>query len=424
MSNTITKKITALVFIFVSTCIAWMILGTAIKTRTMSYDQRLKGEVGDLWGTSEYQFAPECNYSYEVEKEITDKDNKTIKRKETIRGRLPISGSDIDVGLSLEYRKKGLLWYSTYLVNFDGSYTLVNDMDTTLNVYFLHKFSSGETQYDDFHIFLDDNEVEDLKWGDMGVGATTTLPPGKSVRFRVVYRSRGQDEWTYYFGDGSTMEVRDFVMSVNTDFTEVDFPSGSVSPTKKEETSGGMILTWEYAKQITSKHISILLPKKLNPGPLVGKITFFAPVSLFFFFFILFMITTIREIKIHPMNFFFLACAFFSFHLLFSYLVDHLSINISFGISSVVSLFLVVSYLRLVVGMRFACVEAGVSQLVYLILFSYSFFFKGYTGLIITIASIITLFIFMQMTGRIDWGEKFATVELKKGENKGTRKSI
>ena len=78
-------------------------------------------------------------------------------------------------------------------------------------------------------------------------------------------------------------------------------------------------------------------------------------------------------------------------------------------ISSIVSVTLVVSYLRLVVGMRFAALEAGTAQLVYLVLFSYAFFWRGFTGLAITITAIITLFVVMQATGRIRWSERFAT---------------
>jgi hypothetical protein len=73
-----------------------------------------------------------------------------------------------------------------------------------------------------------------------------------------------------------------------------------------------------------------------------------------------------------------------------------------------VSVFLVVTCARLVVGMRFAAVELRLAQLIYLVLFSYAFFFKGFTGLSITIGSILTLFVVMQMTGRIRWEEKFA----------------
>jgi inner membrane protein involved in colicin E2 resistance len=122
----------------------------------------------------------------------------------------------------------------------------------------------------------------------------------------------------------------------------------------------------------------------------------------------MFMITTMRGIDLHPMNYFFLATAFFSFHLLLAYLVDHISIHTAFTVSSIVSVFLVISYLRLVTGTRFAAREAGLCQFVYLVMFSYAFFFKGFTGLAITIGSILTLFVVMQITGRVQWSEKFA----------------
>jgi inner membrane protein involved in colicin E2 resistance len=107
------------------------------------------------------------------------------------------------------------------------------------------------------------------------------------------------------------------------------------------------------------------------------------------------------------MNYFFLACAFFAFHLLLAYLADHVSIHAAFAISAIVSVGLVASYLRLVVSTRFAVLESGVAQLIYLVLFSYAFFFEGFTGLAVTIGAVVTLFVVMQMTGKIRWQEKF-----------------
>ena len=165
---------------------------------------------------------------------------------------------------------------------------------------------------------------------------------------------------------------------------------------------------WDYKNLVSGYQIGLGMPAKLQPGPLAGRISYFAPVSLLFFFFVLFVLTTIRGIELHPMNYFFLACAFFSFHLLMAYLVDHISIHAAFAVCSAVSIFLVVSYLRLVAGMRFAAIEAGLAQFIYLVLFSYAFFFQGFTGLAVTIGAIITLFVVMQMTGRIRWAEMFA----------------
>ena len=63
------------------------------------------------------------------------------------------------------------------------------------------------------------------------------------------------------------------------------------------------------------------------------------------------------------------------------------------------------SYLRLAVGPRFAFVEAGLAQLVYLVGFSLAHFWDGFTGLTVTVLGIVTLFALMQLTGRIRWSE-------------------
>jgi inner membrane protein involved in colicin E2 resistance len=124
------------------------------------------------------------------------------------------------------------------------------------------------------------------------------------------------------------------------------------------------------------------------------------------------VITTLRGIDLHPVNYFFLAASFFAFHLLFAYLVDRIPVEAAFAICSAVTLFLTVSYLRLSVGWQFAAVESGLAQLVYLILFSYALFNEGWSGLTITIGAIVTLFVVMQLTGRIRWSERLATPSL------------
>ena len=147
---------------------------------------------------------------------------------------------------------------------------------------------------------------------------------------------------------------------------------------------------------------------------MAGRISYFAPVSLFFFFFLVFILSTLCGKDLHPMNYFFLASAFFSFHLLLAYLADHISIHAAFAISSIVSIILVISYLRLVVDLRFAVLDAGLTQLIYLVLFSYAFFFEGFTGLAVTIGAILTLFVVMQMTGRIRWQDKLTLPQPRK----------
>ncbi len=211
--------------------------------------------------------------------------------------------------------------------------------------------------------------------------------------------------WHYSFGE-NVVQVRDFVMQMTTDFERVDFPQGTMSPTQKQKTKDGWLLTWNYRNLVAGYKIGMVMPEKLQPGPLAGRISYFAPVSLLFFFFMMFIIATMKRIEMHPMHYFFLATSFFAFHLLLAYLVDHISIHLAFAICSAVSIFLVVSYLRIVVGPKFAFREAALMQLVYLVGFSYAFFFKGFTGLAITIGAIISLFVVMQTTARSLWSSQ------------------
>lgn len=402
------KRIATLAFIFVCTSIAWIILGVTIFSRTDSpLANELESRVAKSWGTPQEQSPPTASYQHEVFRTVQDEKGATeVRTIESVP--LTIEGSKIDVALDLAHRQKGLLWYSTYGVVFAGDYTFTNSTGQDQNVTFQLNFPSQLAIYDDLVLSVDSQPLP-AKNAGAGAQGTIRIPAGKTVVLHTGYRSQGLDTWQYDFGQGVS-QVRDFTLNMHTNFKGIDFPENTLSPTTKEQTAGGWNLTWNYENLISGYEIGMVMPQKLQPGPLAGQISYFAPVSLFFFFFLIFIITTLCGIDLHPINYFFLAGAFFSFHLLLAYLVDHVSIHIAFAICSVVSISLVVSYLRLVVGIRFAAVEAGLAQLVYLVLFSYAFFFKGFTGLAVTIGSILTLFVVMQATGRIRWQEKFAAV--------------
>jgi inner membrane protein involved in colicin E2 resistance len=405
-----TKKIIAIALIFVCTSVAWAILGGTIFTRTYSQDSVGSNRVASTWGTLQNQAPPSASFTEIVPKteEITENGKKTVKTTDEEKiTTLPLDTSAIDVSLDLEHRQKGLLWYSTYKVAFSGLYEFRNTSDEEQEVDFTLKFPSTQAMYDDLTFTVDGTAVPVITGGGATTG-TTKVAAGKTVKLAVGYRSQGLNEWRYSFGGQDVTQVRDFSLKMKTNFKDIDFPDNTLSPSNKLETDKGWDLTWSYKNLLSGYQIAMVMPEKLQPGPLAGRISLFAPVSLFFFFFIMLIITTMRGIELHPMNYFFLAAAFFSFHLLLAYLVDHLSIHLAFAISAAVSVFLVVSYLRLVIGLHFASREAALAQFIYLVMFSYAFFLKGFTGLAITAGSIVTLFVVMQVTGRIRWADKFS----------------
>ncbi|MHC4460719.1 MAG: inner membrane CreD family protein [Planctomycetota bacterium] len=389
------KRILVISFIYACTALGWIILASTTIVRTRSQDEKLRDAVGQLWGTKQIQQAPMVCYNPAG----------AGQTQETME-RLALDASNIEVDLKLDHRKKGLLWYSTYHVKFSGKYQIKNNSDKPREMFLDFRFPAKGAVYDNFSFAVAGEEIQDIELKSGNITRAIQLSPGQSENVEISYESQGLDEWSYDFGF-NVNPVRNFSLVLNTDFDDIDFPTQSISPTQKERASDGWKLTWQYTNLLTGVKIGMITPRKLNPGPWASRVTATAPVSLFLFFFLLFVFTTVKQIKIHPMNYFFIGAAFFSFHLLLAYLVDHIPIDLAFWICSLVSIFLVVSYMRLVVGRRLAFIEIALSQLVYLVFFSYTFFFEGYTGLAITILCIATLFVVMQFTGKVEWDKVF-----------------
>ena len=315
----------------------------------------------------------------------------------------------MEMTLQLDPRRKGLLWYDTWAGEYRARYTFHNPDDEARTVGVRFPFPSAEAIYDGFRLQVNGREL--TFGGDLAKDASAhvDLPARAEAELEVGYRTRGLGPWLYAFGGEGVNRVRDFELLVTTDFHDVDFPAGTLSPTTLGDEGPGRRLSWRFESLVTGQKIGLDPPDRLNPGPFAAQVTFFAPVALLFFMTVLVILGMVQGPSLHPMHWFFLSAAFFSFHLLLAYLVDHVHVHLAFALAAATSVFLVVSYLRLVAGTRFALVRAGLAQVVFLVLFGYSFFLEGYTGLTITLGAIVTLFVLMQSTARVDWPTVFAS---------------
>ena len=394
-------RLIGIIFIFICITIAWGILGTSIMVRTDSGYDLLNQQVEDLWGSAHYQKAPTITLKT-IEKE-GDKEKEVITPVE-------LESSDVQVAFQLQHRRKGLLWYSTYDVDFDAVYMFKNPLNTHAEGTVTFYFPASSTIYDGFEFRVDETDITPNAENSYdGIKAVVEVPPRGEIPIHIAYKSRGLDDWIYSFSDGITT-VKNFSLKAVTDFSEYDFPQQTISASTKTPTSNGWTLEWTFNNLVSDFDIGVRMPSKLNPGPLASRMSYFAPVSLLFFFTTLIVLGAVSDKNLHPMHYFFLGASFFSFHILFAYLVDHLFLELSFIIAALVSMVLVVTYLYRAAGGRFA-VWVGIAQLVFLVLFSYAFFFEGYTGLVITIGAILTLAIMMQLTAKVDWAEVFRRKE-------------
>lgn len=388
------KRIIALVVIYLIACAGWVILGTTTHIRSESLSGRLHHSVQKLWGARIVQNAPTFKVS--------------VPGTSRMRSVIPVM-NDIQVDLDLEHRKKGLVWYPTYTTTFKGSYAIMNDGDSEMKVksHFIFPLKGGT--YDSFSCTVDGKDYQESVNAEEGIRDLMVLSPGETKVFSIQYKTRGLESWTYQ-NDAETGRIKNFNLIVNTNFEDVDYLEGSLSPMSVESKDGRSTLSWEASDLITRSPISILVPEKLNPGPVSTRITFFAPVCLLFFFVLIGTINVVKKTDIHPMHYLFVASGFFAFHLLLAYLVDHMNIHMSFMISAVISISLVTYYLSNAVK-RFPWKVATAGQIFFMVLFSYSFFFKGLTGLTVALGSVVTLAVLMRVTASVDWNQVFRSRE-------------
>lgn len=422
------KRLLAIGFIWLGCALAWMILGSTIMVRGGESSSALNEEVRLLWGPPIVQQPPTAHLDAPAapalheplptdSSDAHDAYDAPDAREATQVGEVPnapiaeaakpiaLDASTIDVVLDLEQRQKGLLWFPTYAIEFSASYAFVNDREAGGDVTMRFPLVGESVVYDAFKVVDEENgEPVDASITDGAAVWKRRFASGERHAYSVVYRSRGTESWGYGAAHG-TAKIKNFALRMRINADGIDFPAGTISPSSHGPDADGWKGEWVFDSLVASAPIGVSLPKLLNPGPLATKVTFFAPVSLLFFFFVVAILAAAKRKSIHPMNYFLLGCSFFAFHLLFAYLVDHVSVLPAFAISAVVSVALVASYARLFVGWRFALLDVGVSQLVYLVLFSYTFFWQGFTGLAVTIGAVLTLFVIMQITGRMNWSD-------------------
>ena len=408
-------RIFGIFFVFLLASVGWVVLGAVTQSRTNEQELMLDGRVADLWGSPQTQSAPSFTAVWTqpvvTQERVTDNfgNTRTVDRT-TLQARTEEktpSKTRIDVALHLDQRRKGLLWYPLYDVTFAGEWAYTHT-GIARDVQVQFPFPDRQALYDDLRFVVDGvDRAGELRPVDGALNWTRHMEPGETLTLAVGYRSRGMREWMYQ-PTNDVGRIDDFALTMHTDFDAIDYPRMTMSPSTRTVNGQGWTLEWSFARLVSAYGIGMVMPERTQPGVLASGMSFTAPLSLGLFFLWIYALGLLRRVEVHPVNHLFLAGAFFSFDLLFAYTADRIPVEAAFALASVVSVGLVVSYLRLVVGARFAFVEAGLAQLIYQVGFAAAHFWDGTTGLTITVLGIGTLFALMQLTGRVRWSDVFS----------------
>ncbi|MEN8216994.1 MAG: hypothetical protein ABFS56_11615 [Pseudomonadota bacterium] len=390
--------------IFIPLLIGWIVLANRLETRTYNAMYKQLNLVKQIWGGNLAQPMPSVRYKR------FGSDVSTLSKGE-------IHAADISVTLKVDYRKKGLVYYTGYNAEFTGKYTIKNPENENIYLSFIFPYPTqqGEGVLQNVKLLVNGAEdSEDTEYQPNLTLWTGLLGPSDSLEMTVKYDGRGLNQFQYGFEPGK--QINNFSMKVDVQGAKaLDYAESTMPPTESsQETPQGKILLWHLDKALTQLNIGVILPDKLNIEKQLFFMTYRAPA-----FFLLFLISLIAIIRLfgEQLNFIQIAVtsiAYFLFYPLFAYLLIYLGVIYSFLISFAIIGLLIFNYIRILHGLKMA-LTVVTAYIFYLGITSLAALLPTYTGLILTIEGVLLMGVIMQVLSQhkdlkfdnfFGWGSK------------------
>src|SRR3954465_10323145 len=162
-------RLLAICLIIFCTAVAWFILGTSVLIRSGTSLDNCGPAVTGGWGPIMFQSHPVTYYN-----SPGSADGRHLVQP---------AQSDVTVDLKYEPKKKGLLWYRTYLVDFRGEYSVQNPTQITQTIYVRFEFPATDASYSDFSFAIDGRPATGNSRTADRITDAVTLAPGANAKF-------------------------------------------------------------------------------------------------------------------------------------------------------------------------------------------------------------------------------------------------
>ncbi len=362
------------------------VISSQIADRSSFADGELHQDVMERWGSPIHQAAPSVRYVL----------SGTVFN--TLRP-LPLSKQQVDVKAVMNYRKRGLVYFSGYDFSFHGTYEVVNPEDKDIDVVFVFPVSLERNKallsLLAFSVNGEAHEIELDEHADKFVW-TGRMASGRTLRFDVGFRGRGLDQFVYRLDP--SLPVRDFELRFGvTGGDNFDYPGGAVSAHEVVLEEGRAELFWKYPSLESGVPVGIVLPSEKSFDRLIRVMVArsWAPFLAFFVGLVFLSVHLKRKLEFYESYLFSSAYGFF--YVLLAYFAAFMNFYIAYVLAFALMFVLIVGYGR---GLMSKKADRWLSLLLVAFLLGPSFAVvaEGYTGLIYTIEIFVGLLLLMALT--------------------------
>jgi hypothetical protein len=350
--------------------VATMVISVQVTDRQGFANGDLYEDVMNRWGTRIDQPAPSVRY---VESGTVFT---TLKP-------LGLSLQQIKLDAVMNYRKRGLVYFSGFDFTFAGTYEVANPEERDIDIVFVFPVSLDRNKVLlselDFTVNGEPSKVELSEQGDKIVW-TGRLKKLENARFQVSFKGRGLDSFTYRLDPSLAAKNFSLAMTISGG-DNYDYPSGVVPAHLVEQSDDVVRLHWEYPSLESGVSVGAILPSEKSFDQLISTMArrSWAPFFAFFIALVALMASLNRKIKFYEA--YLIAAGYGFFFVLLAYLAAFMNFYVAYFVTSTIIVGLLASY-----GSRLLDGKAKRSITGLLIAFltvpTAAVIAQGYTGLI------------------------------------------
>jgi hypothetical protein len=377
MKETLMKMVRVFPLLFilgVASIGSWIFAFRTNERNQGSYRMARLRDVESNWGSNIYQKSP--NVAAELFEGSADEVRMAAKN-------IKIAQSDVKAELNMDYRRKGLIYFPTYVTNFKANYVIKNENDKPVKASLLFPLPEGDSLVWDVEMVVGSSkEGVNIRTGEIAWKGEMKAKEEKQVL--VKYSARGLEDFSYALANNQGLQ--DFKMEVAVNGADkVDFPKGALSPTKINERENGWDLGWNFANVLTSPNITVKIFAKQNLSEQVSRLFWYLPILLGMFLLTVLGVAKLAKKQIGVFDLSLLIALYIIFYPLLTYLVsvlDWMNLYQGMGIAWLVISIITLYLYAYLFGSKVALTLGVLLQLAYLGFFPVALLLPQLTGLL------------------------------------------
>ncbi|MBM7116246.1 hypothetical protein [Archangium primigenium] len=301
---------------------ATAVIASQVVDRADFASSELASDVRERWGAPVVQPAPSLRY---VQSGTLFTELKP----------LPFEQQHVQVRAEMNYRKRGLRYFSGFDFALSADYAAVNREGHDIDVAFIFPIEVDKSQVLLSELaFLVDGAESALDLGEAGNRLVWTgrIPQGTTRHFSIRYRARGLDSFLYKLDPA--LPARDVRLHVAVQGGETyDYPAQVLAASEVKSGEGTVVLDWAFQSLESGVNLGVILPSVEAYDALIATMAGRAWVPF------LCLLALLAAFSLHhrrPLAFYeswLVAAAFGFFFVLLAYLAAFMNFYVAYAVS-------------------------------------------------------------------------------------------